>query len=104
MAGVGWKVRERVRRGCAARLRRVRGVRGGARGAHHPCCGRGAERGCARRQDTFYLDLGMHQTPHWLSAEMAEQLRSSVEARLTLDAEYAQARPAAALPYARGGA
>ncbi len=46
----------------------------------------------------------MHQTPHWLSAEMAEQLRSSVEARLTLDAEYAQARPAAALPYARGGA
>ncbi len=57
----------------------------------------GAERGGARRQDTFYLDLGMHQTPHWLSAEMAEQLRSSVEARLTLDAEYAQARPAAAL-------
>ncbi len=44
----------------------------------------------------------MHQTPHWLSAEMAEQLRSSVEARLTLDAEYAQARPAAAPPYARG--
>ena len=42
------------------------------------------------RQDTFYLDLSMHQTPHWLGAEMAEQLRASVDARLTLDAEFAQ--------------
>ncbi|KAK9843436.1 hypothetical protein WJX81_002541 [Elliptochloris bilobata] len=44
----------------------------------------------ARLRNTYYLDLSGHHTPHWLDAEMAEQLRASMDARLTLDAEFAQ--------------
>ena len=42
-------------------------------------------------QNTFYLDLSTSRaTPDWLDAEMAEQLRHSVEARQLLEAEYEQ--------------
>ena len=54
-----------------------------------------AARRMVSAQDTFYWDLNLPQTPHWLGPEMAEQLRASVDARLTLDAEYMQVRPPA---------
>ena len=41
-------------------------------------------------QDTYYLDLSGNYTPHWLGMDIAEQLRADANARLTLDAEYAQ--------------
>ena len=43
-------------------------------------------------QDTYYLDLSGNYTPHWLGVDIAEQLRADANARLTLDAEYAQVR------------
>ena len=43
-------------------------------------------------QDTYYLDLSGNYTPHWLGMDIAEQLRADANARLTLDAEYAQVR------------
>lgn len=45
--------------------------------------------GCV--QKVFYLDLSPNRpTPNWLDADMAEQLRHSVEARQLLEAEFEQ--------------
>jgi hypothetical protein len=42
-------------------------------------------------QKMFYLDLSPNRpTPNWLDADMAEQLRHSVEARQLLEAEFEQ--------------
>lgn len=57
------------------------------------CTTQATELSCfVRVQDTYYLDLSGNYTPHWLGMDIAEQLRADANARLTLDAEYAQAR------------